>query len=69
MNGNLYLDSISIEKYNKNNWPNRKNMILEKLKPLAKQEVFRPVICTLEDVKLIGYNDYLYENIIIKMML
>lgn len=44
-------------------------MILEKLKPLAKQEVFRPVICTLEDVKLIGYNDYLYENIIIKMML
>ena len=33
------------------------------LNSLTKREVFGPIVQTPEDVKSVGYNGYLYENV------
>ena len=47
----------------KNDWPKWKDAIQIELNSLTKQEVFGPIVQTPEDVKSVGYNGYLYENV------
>ena len=51
----------------RNDWPKWKEAIQAELNSLTKWEVFGPIVQTPEDVKSVGYNGYLYENVMRKM--
>ena len=56
MEENEDIESTSVEKWkHRNDGPKWKNAIKAELNSLAKREVFRPIVCTPNDIKPMGY--------------